>query len=75
MNTISKFYNKSTLAMFALVAAMAPGLVFAQTTPEFDVTPITDKITLYIGYGLALASAIILGLWTLKVTGLLKPKS
>ena len=66
----SKLYN----AVFLLLASLAiPGMAMAQTT-DFDPAPVIAKIATYVGYGIAMVAAWILGKWTLKALGVIGGK-
>jgi hypothetical protein len=60
--------------MFVVAAtAMAPGFALAQST-DFDPSTVTAKITTYVGYGIVMLAAFILGKWTLKALGVIGGK-
>lgn len=69
--TVKHLHMLCIVALLSLLASPA----FAATPPStFDESAISDKITAYVLIGVGLAGAWILGLWTLRVMGFLKPK-
>lgn len=65
-------FNKGTASFFLLVAAMLP--MVASATADFDPSTVTAKITTYVGYGIVMLAAFILGKWTLKALGVIGGK-
>lgn len=56
---------------FALCLAMLPGFAFAQAA-DFDPAPVVAKIGVYVGYGVLILAAWVLGKWTLRAFGIIK---
>lgn len=64
----------SKIATGSALALVAVGNAMAQATTGPDVSAIEDKITTYGGVAAGLIIALCVVLWTLKATGLLKPR-
>lgn len=60
-------------AVFSLVVALVPTMAMAQAQ-DFDPSTVTAKITTYVGYGIVMLAAFILGKWTLKALGVIGGK-
>ncbi len=73
MNTLTRYKNKTSALLFAAMFALLPFAASAQTA-DFDPQPVILKIGTYVGYGLLMIGAWILGKWTLKSLGVIGGK-
>jgi hypothetical protein len=69
----SRAHRAYNAAAAVLAAVLLPSMAFAQST-DFDPTTVTAKITTYVGYGIVMLAAFILGKWTLKALGVIGGK-
>ena len=64
-------YNKAGVLAVTVAGSLLPFAAMAQSS-DFDPSTVTAKITTYVGYGVVMLGAFILGKWTLKALGVIK---